>query len=94
MSSWSPLARGKVFENNVLQKIAQKHEKSVAQVCLRWIMQQEVIVIPKSSSSKRIKENIDIFDFQLTKTEMEQIDNLPQMGFSGEHPNFWPDRIN
>ncbi|MEB8330203.1 aldo/keto reductase [Flavobacteriaceae bacterium KMM 6897] len=93
VESWSPLARGKVFGNQVLEAIAKKHNKSVSQVCLRWIIQHDVIVIPKSTSPKRIEENINLFDFELTSAEMELINNLPEMGFSGELPNTWPDRI-
>ncbi|MDT0685237.1 aldo/keto reductase [Autumnicola psychrophila] len=93
VESWSPLARGKVFGNEVLEEIAKKHNKTVAQVCLKWIIQHEVIVIPKSNSPQRIEENINLFDFELSETDMEQINNLPEMGFSGELPNIWPDKI-
>ncbi|HNP18267.1 MAG TPA: aldo/keto reductase [Fulvivirga sp.] len=92
VESWSPLARGKVFGNGILIEIAKKHNKSVSQICLRWIIQHNVIVIPKSTSPERIKENINLFDFELSEEEMKQINNLPQMGFSGEVPNIWPDR--
>lgn len=93
VESWSPLARGKIFGNKVLEAISKKHNKSVSQVCLRWIIQHDVIVIPKSTSSKRIEENINLFDFELSKEEMEIINTLPEMGFSGELPNNWPDKI-
>lgn len=93
VESWSPLARGKVFGNEVLEVIAKKHNKSVSQVCLRWIIQHNVIIIPKSTSPKRIEENINLFDFELNSAEMKLINNLPEMGFSGELPNIWPDRI-
>lgn len=93
VESWSPLARGKVFGNEILRNIAQNHNKSVSQICLRWIIQHDVIVIPKSTIIDRIKENIDIFDFELTENEMIQIDEMPEMGFSGESPNIWPDRM-
>lgn len=93
VESWSPLARGKVFGNNVLEAIAKKHNKSVSQVCLRWIIQHDVVVIPKSTTPERIKENIQLFDFELTTAEMKQINKLPEMGFSGELPNSWPDRV-
>lgn len=93
VESWSPLARGKVFDNQILKDIAKAHQKSVSQICLRWITQHNVIIIPKSNSPERIEENINIFDFELSEDEMKQINNLPKMGFSGEHPNFWPDRI-
>ena len=93
VESWSPLARGKVFGNEILEDIAGKHSRSVSQVCLRWIIQHDVIVIPKSTTPARIAENINLFDFELTNDEMQQIDDLPEMGFSGELPELWPDRI-
>ncbi|CAH8283913.1 diketogulonate reductase-like aldo/keto reductase [Mariniflexile fucanivorans] len=93
VESWSPLARGKVFGNGVLEAIAKKHNKSVSQICLRWIIQHDVVIIPKSTSPERMAENIQLFDFELNIAEMEQINKLPEMGFSGELPNIWPDRI-
>jgi diketogulonate reductase-like aldo/keto reductase len=93
IESWSPLARGKVFGNELLQALSKKYQKSVSQICLRWILQHEAIPIPKSSTPERIRENIDIFDFELSQEEMEKINNLTQMGFSGELPNIWPDRV-
>lgn len=93
IESWSPLARGKVFDNAILNEIADKYQRSVAKICLRWIYQHKVIVIPKSSTPKRIEDNIDLFDFELSNSEMDAIDNLPKMGFSGELPNEWPDIV-
>ncbi|WP_026753426.1 aldo/keto reductase [Sediminibacter sp. Hel_I_10] len=91
VESWSPLARGKVFGNEVLQSIARKHNKSIAQICLRWIIQHETIIIPKSNTLERIEDNINIFDFKLSDEEMKLINELSEMGFSGELPNIWPD---
>lgn len=93
VEAWSPLARGKILKNTILKDMAKKHNTSVAQVCLRWVIQHNVIVIPKSNTPHRIKENIDLFDFELSTLEMTQIDTLPEMGFSGELPDIWPDRI-
>jgi diketogulonate reductase-like aldo/keto reductase len=93
VESWSPLARGKVFGNDVLENIAIKHHKSVSQVCLRWVLQHNVVVIPKATTPQRIEENINLFDFELSDEEMKQINDLPEMGFSGELPNNWPDVI-
>lgn len=93
VESWSPLARGKVFGNETLINISKKHKKSVSQICLRWIIQHEVVVIPKSTNPERMSENMDVFDFELSTAEMEQINALPEMGFSGELPNIWPDRL-
>ncbi len=93
VESWSPLARGKVFGNELLENIAKKHNKTVSQICLRWVLHHDVMVIPKSTTLERIQENIDIFDFDLSEEEIIQINNLPKMGFSGELPNHWPDRV-
>jgi len=93
VEAWSPLARGKVLDNELLKEIALKHNKTVSKVCLRWIIQHEVVVIPKSTTNKRITDNINLFDFELTEEEMRLIDKIPEMGFSGELPDIWPDII-
>ncbi len=93
IEAWSPLARGRVFENETLQQIAKNHNQSIAKVCLRWITQHDVVVIPKSTTHERILDNLNLFDFELTKEEMSLIDNLPEMGFSGDLPNIWPERL-
>lgn len=86
VQSWSPLARGKVFGNALLIALSKKHQKTISQICLRWIVQHEVMVIPKSSTPNRIAENSAIFDFELTPKDMQAINELPEMGFSGELP--------
>ena len=80
MMAWSPLAKGRkgVFNNPVLLGIAEKHHKSVAQVMLRNLIQREIVVIPKSIKPHRIKENIDIFDFELDSADMKKIAELDQ----------------
>ncbi|WP_435924613.1 aldo/keto reductase [Paenibacillus sp. DYY-L-2] len=76
--SWAPFAEGlnNMFGNEVLTSIAEKHNKSVAQVVLRWLVQREVVVIPKSVRKERIVENFDIFDFELGTDDVEQISAL------------------
>jgi diketogulonate reductase-like aldo/keto reductase len=76
--SWGPLAEGKcgIFDDPILTAIANNHNKTVAQVCLRWMIQNSVIVIPKSVRKERMKENFEIFDFALTSDEMAQIAKL------------------
>ena len=73
--SWAPLAQGKngLFENPVLVEIANRHHKSVSQVVLRWLIQREVLVIPKSVTPSRIQENFNVFDFELSADEMTKI---------------------
>ena len=78
LQSWSPLAcaRGNIFENPVLKEIAGSHNKTVAQIALRWLIQRGIPVIPKSTHRERMIENINILDFELTKEEMESINKL------------------
>lgn len=73
--SWAPLAEGRngLFTNETLSVIGEKYGKSVAQTALRWLVQRNVIVIPKSVRVERMRENFDIFDFELTEDEMKQI---------------------
>jgi diketogulonate reductase-like aldo/keto reductase len=76
--SWSPFAEGRnhLFSNETLASIADKHQKSVAQIVLRWLTQKSIVVIPKSVRKERLVENIDIFDFVLSSEDMQSIDAL------------------
>ena len=93
--AWAPLGGGRYnpFEDEMLKGIAAKYNKSVGQVILRWNVQRGVVVIPKSTHVERIKENIDIFDFELNEEEMKQI-SLLDMGYSGSRAkHFEPDFV-
>jgi methylglyoxal/glyoxal reductase len=85
--AWSPLMQGQLFDNPLLKEIANKFNKTVAQVILRWDIQNGVITIPKSTKELRIIENSTIFDFELTKEDMEQINNLNQNHRVGPNPD-------
>ena len=87
VTSWSPLARGRLLEDPVLSKIANTHGKSIAQVIIRWHLQSDLIVIPKSVTPSRIKENAQVFDFSLSQEEMKGIDGLNQDWRTGTHPD-------
>jgi methylglyoxal/glyoxal reductase len=76
VEAWSPLGRGQVLDDPVLAEIGKKYGKTPAQVTLRWHLQNDIVIIPKSVTPSRIKENADIFDFELTAEDMEQIDQL------------------
>ncbi len=82
--AWAPLGGGRYapFENETLKAIAEAHGKSIGQVMLRWNVQRGVVVIPKSTHEERIKENLDIWDFELTAGDMEKIAGL-DMGYQG-----------
>ena len=75
MMAWAPLAEGRnnFFTNPVLEAIGKKYGKSVAQVALRWLIQRDVIIIPKSVHVERMQQNLDIFDFELSQEDMAAI---------------------
>ena len=76
--AWAPMAEGRngFFTNPLLEQIGRKYGKSVAQVALRWLVQREVIIIPKSTHIERMRQNIDIFDFELSDEDMSAIAGL------------------
>ncbi len=76
LQSYSPLARGHKLEHPLLLELAASYQKSPAQIMLRWCLQHRIPVIPKSSDPRRIRENADIFDFQLSRGHMDQLDQL------------------
>jgi 2,5-diketo-D-gluconate reductase A len=74
--AWSPLARGKLFEEKIIVDLAKKHNKTPSQIILRWHFENGIIAIPKSSHTKRILENIDIFDFNLETSDLALISTI------------------
>ncbi len=74
--AYSPLTRGTHLNDSTIQAIAQKHRKTPAQIMIRWCLQHETVVIPKSSHPDRIRENIDVFDFELSNNDMVALDAL------------------
>ena len=78
IEAYSPLAHAKEMDNDLIKRLAEKYNKSYAQIMLRWAMQRDVVVIPKSVNPERIKENMDILDFELSEEDMEQIKQLNQ----------------
>jgi 2,5-diketo-D-gluconate reductase B len=76
LTAYSPIARGEILQDSVLNELATKYNKNVAQITLRWIIQKKIVAIPKSKSKEHLKSNIDIFDFKLSKEDMMKINNL------------------
>ncbi len=76
VTAYSPIARGRVTGDAVLARVGNQHGKTAAQVCLRYLVQQDIVVIPKTSQPARLKENFAIFDFKLAPGEMKQIAQL------------------
>ncbi|NBI29307.1 aldo/keto reductase [Chengkuizengella marina] len=87
MEAWSPLCRGKLMDNASLQLIGDKYGKSVAQIILRWDIQNQVVTIPKSVNPDRIKSNAEIFDFELDIEDMNTIADLNEDKRVGPDPD-------
>jgi diketogulonate reductase-like aldo/keto reductase len=85
--AWSPLMQGQLLEDEKLKEIADAHGKSVAQIILRWDLQNDVVTIPKSIKEHRIVENASIFDFELSAEEMEKISSLNENKRVGPDPD-------
>ena len=91
ITAWSPIARGQFLSDETLTKMAQKYNKTVAQLILRWHLDRDTIIIPKSANPSRIKENFEVFDFTLDKEDMEAIklfDCNGRTGVDSSEPNF------
>jgi 2,5-diketo-D-gluconate reductase A len=96
--SWGPFAEGQnnIFSDPVLSEIGAAHGRSVAQTILRWLIQRDVVVIPKSVRPERMRENIDVFDFELTADDMARIaemDTGATLFFNHDDPT-WVSRLN
>ena len=88
ITAWSPLAQGKIADDAVIGAIAEAHGKTPGQVTLRWLIQQGVIAIPRTTKESRARENFDIFDFELSDAEMASIHGLAR----GERLGPWLDK--
>lgn len=86
VEGWSPLGRGDILENEPLKELSKKHNKSVAQLCIRWALQNQVVPLPKSVTPSRIKENFEVFDFEISDEDMSVINNM-EFNYSGMNPD-------
>ena len=86
LQSWTPLAQGRVFEDSVLIEIAEKYKKTIAQVVLRWLLQRDIIVIPKTINKERMISNAEVFDFEIEEQDMEMIKTLNDNTRCGPNP--------
>lgn len=87
VEAWSPLGRGAALNNETLKKMAAKYNKSVAQLCIRWCLQNGVLPLPKSVTPERILENTNVFDFEILRADMETINAMDCFSYSGSHPD-------
>lgn len=87
VEAYSPMMKGRVFDIPELQSIAKKHGKTIPQIVLRWILDQDVVVLTKSVTPQRMKENLEVFDFELDASDKALIATLETYGRSGTHPD-------
>ena len=87
LEAWSPLGSGRVLSDPDLSRIAEKYGKSVAQICIRWCLQNGVIALPKSVTESRIKQNLEVFDFEISEEDMNFINSMGEVGYSGLDPD-------
>lgn len=86
MEAWSPLMQGHIVEVPLVQTLANKYQKSPAQIALRWNLQHQIVTIPKSVTKHRIIENAQLFDFELSKEDMKALDALDKNKRFGPNP--------
>ena len=83
VEAWSPLGSGKMLKVQALKEIAEKYNRSIAQICIRWCLQNSVLPLPKSKTHQRIAENINVFDFSIKEEDMITLNQMPYVGGSG-----------
>lgn len=87
IEGYSPLANGRIFKVKEMDTVAEKYNKTIAQICLRWCLQKDILPLSKSVTPERIKSNLDIFDFEISLKDMEFIDSITTCGGSGNDPD-------
>ena len=87
VQAWSPIGRQRVLEEPLVLETAEKYSVTPAQICLKFAVQREIIPLPKSSSIKRMKENLDLYSFEMEQEDIWRLATMPQAGWSGEHPD-------
>lgn len=87
LEAWSPLGTGRLLDNSDLKSIAKKYNKSVAQLCIKWVLENGLLPLPKSVTPSRILENKDVFDFEISKEDMNRINEMKDVGGSGLNPD-------
>lgn len=87
LEAWSPIGRGRLKENVILSGLAEKYQVSIPHLCLVFLHQEGIIILPKSSNYERMKENMVLDDIEISKEDLWRLRTMPQAGWSGEHPD-------
>ena len=88
VQAWSPLGRMRVLKHPLLLELSEKYQISPAQLCIRYAIERGVLPLPKASSMERMKQNQEVFGFEISKEDMYRLSSMPPTGWSGEHPDF------
>ena len=87
VQAWSPIGRGRVLDDVLIRELAGKYHVTPAQICIRFCIQEGVMPLPKASSPERMRENLACMDFVIDDEDISRIENMPPIGWSGEHPD-------
>lgn len=88
VQAWSPIGRQRVLTEGLVQELAEKYGVSPARICLKFAVQRGIIPLPKSSSMERMKDNLDLYSFEMEQEDIWRLATMPQAGWSGEHPDW------
>lgn len=86
VEGWSPLGRARMLDDPLILEMAEKYGKTPAQICLRFCLQSNVLPLPKSSAPERMRQNLDIFDFDMSMEDISRLTTMQETGWSGIHP--------
>lgn len=87
VQAWSPIGRGRVLDDILIRELAGKYRVTPAQICIRFCIQEGVMPLPKASSPERMRENLECLNFVIDEEDISRIENMPPLGWSGEHPD-------
>lgn len=87
VQAWSPIGRGRVLDDILIRELAGKYHVTPAQICIRFCIQEGVMPLPKASNPERMRENLDCVNFVIDEEDISRIENMPPLGWSGEHPD-------
>ena len=87
VQAWSPIGRGRVLDDILIQELAGKYNVTPAQVCIRFCIQEGVMPLPKASSPERMRENLECMNFVMSEEDISRIENMPPLGWGGLHPD-------
>ena len=87
VQAWSPIARKRVFDDELICELSEKYHRTKAQICIRFCIQENVMPLPRASSVERTRENLECLEFEISDYDISRLENMPPLGWGGEHPD-------